>query len=217
MSTMTIHCPWCGSTHKEYTPTCSRCGGWMPAPQEAPEADAGHREKTPPLAPPPAPRQFAPDYFRRFLLTDQWVLVSGLFLFFAVVFTPLGLLMSLSKLIRSTGLIFLLIGGSGLVLGALLAAYRYNEDKIYLRLLTSGDAVVGKVTEISENFLVSKGTRSHSVHPFNIRYTFQVNGQEYRGRVEAFRPFRKALREGSATYVLYLPNSPWRNTLYPIP
>jgi hypothetical protein len=52
-------------------------------------------------------------------------------------------------------------------------------------------------------------------HPWMIRYTFQANGQLYEGNVSTLN--RPNYQPGQRVYVLYLPQNPEYNALYPHP
>jgi hypothetical protein len=50
-----------------------------------------------------------------------------------------------------------------------------------------------------------------------IRYQFQVNGQNYEGKVRTLNPAGGHLQSGHMVWVLYLPDTPQRNSMYPHP
>ena len=52
-------------------------------------------------------------------------------------------------------------------------------------------------------------------HPWLIAYGFEVGGRQYEGRVATLNP--PALRPGWPVRVLYLPEAPRHNALFPHP
>ena len=54
-------------------------------------------------------------------------------------------------------------------------------------------------------------------NPWTITYDFRVDGRPIEGRVTTLNPPSLQLQPGQPAYVLYLPESPQANSLWPHP
>jgi hypothetical protein len=73
--------------------------------------------------------------------------------------------------------------------------------------------VEGQISQVEQNFQVRVNMRN----PWVIWYQFHLGGQSYEGHVSTFNTPGPSLQPGQPAYVLYLPQSPERNVLYPHP
>jgi hypothetical protein len=104
------------------------------------------------------------------------------------------------------GLVFLGVGGG-------LLASRYQYASRVVRVLREGTATVGRIVNVAENYSVQVNNR----HPWAIEYQFQVNGREVTGHVSTLTPPGSSIQPGRRACVLYLPENPEINSLYPHP
>jgi hypothetical protein len=77
--------------------------------------------------------------------------------------------------------------------------------------LRDGQAALGEITNISKNYRVRINRR----HPWIIQYSFKVFGSDYQGKLSTLSQPDADLEPGKAVYVLYHPDDPNKNTLYP--
>jgi hypothetical protein len=89
--------------------------------------------------------------------------------------------------------------------------WRYNEAKQKLQAFQRGQPILGEITDIHINYNVRSGTR----RPWVIHYRFQINGRDYEGRVNTLNREAANYQPKQPVYVLYLPDHPEQNTLYP--
>ena len=82
-----------------------------------------------------------------------------------------------------------------------------------VNVLRDGQATQGQIVEAQENYSVTVNGR----HPWVIRYEFQANGQSHIGQVTTFNQLEQRLQAGRTAYVLYLPDAPKWNSIYPHP
>jgi hypothetical protein len=199
-----ITCPWCGTNYTTFRNNCVNCGGPLPLPAE--EAAA-----PPPIPhipePPPAPRAFKGSFVWRKLLSDGWAIAAGVFLLIGAIFTLIGI----PLILVVVGIVFVPLGLLFLGAGVPILIWRYNQAQQTLNVLRMGEAVLGTIVDISENVAVEVNGR----HPWTITYGFQVDGQEYKGKTTTLRPVGFTHQVAQPMYVLYLPDDPAQNTIYP--
>ena len=183
----------------------------MPPPTD-PAAAASVDEGSPP-APPPAPRAIADSYAWRLMFSDGWAVVGLVFVILGAVFTLVGGALTLGIITALVGLPFLFIGLGFLGVGLALARGRYQTAKQVVNVLRQGAATVGQIEDVQENLAVRVNQR----HPWTITYQFRLNGRDFAGRVSTLNPPGPALRPGRRASVLYLPDAPEHNVLYPHP
>jgi hypothetical protein len=163
--------------------------------------------------PPPPPRAFPNSYAWRFLLTDSWGIVAGILALLGFIFAATGAGLILGIVTALIGIPFFGVGAVLFALGVAILAGRYNEAQKFLAVLRYGDATRGQVTEVERNLTV----RINHQHPWIIHYAFQWGGNSYQGRVSTLNSPGPQLQVGQAVCVLYLPENPARNALYPHP
>lgn len=198
-----IICPWCGTNYPVFQTNCKNCGGPLPAEEEAPSAALP--------APPPAPRNLPGNYVWRMLLTDGWSVAAFIFGLLGGIFTIVGFGLTAAILTAFVGLPFLFIGLPFLGAGIAVAVWRYHRAQQVLAVLRSGEAILGQITDTSEKTYVTINDR----HPWTIAYRFQVGGSEYAGAATTLRTPDWRQQPGQPVYVLYLPDNPAQNTIYP--
>jgi hypothetical protein len=111
------------------------------------------------------------------------------------------------------GIPFAVLGLVFLAVGAVLTVARYKEAQKSVEVLRTGQAVEGQISQVEQNFQVRVNMRN----PWVIWYQFHLGGQSYEGHVSTFNTPGPSLQPGQPAYVLYLPQSPERNVLYPHP
>lgn len=207
-----ITCPWCGTSYQTFQPNCSNCGGVMPResnPYGIPPAQAG--SPAPLIPPPPAPRTISNNYAWKLVFQQADGIVGAVFLIIGTIFGCVSIILVLAIITVPIGLIFLLVGGLMFLLGIGLFVQRYQKALKVVNVLQVGEAVPGEVIACVQNFSV----RINHRYPWIISYRFQVHGQSYTGTVTTLD--QPGLVSGQPVYVLYLPDSPANNSIYPHP
>jgi hypothetical protein len=204
-----ITCPWCGTHYAAFQSNCKNCGGPLPPPAHAaaPEREADL------LPPPPPPRPISDSYVWRLLAADGGAIVAGIFAMLGVIFMIVGVPLTIGIITAFVGLPFAGLGIVVLGVGGLVLVRRYGAARKTVSVLRQGEAARGQITDLEENLSV----RVNGRHPWTIKYQFQVNGRNYEGKVSTLNRPDPQLQPEKAAYVLYLPEAPEVNTLYPHP
>jgi len=202
-----ITCPWCGTTYAAYRSPCQKCGGPIPLPARAeqPEQDIA--------PPPPAPRPIADSYAWKLLFSDGWAVAALVFLLIGGIFVITGVPLVLVVVTAFVGLPFAVLGIMFLVAGAIILNQRLQKARVTVKVLREGQAARGQITNVDMNYSVRVNDRN----PWTIQYAFQVMGDKYEGQVTTLNPPGPMIQPGKAMYVLYLPDNPQDNSLYPHP
>ena len=200
---MTTTCPWCGTSYTTFRNNCKNCGGPLPPVEQAP---------TPPpipdvAEPPPAPREFKNSFVWRTLFSEGWAIAAGVFVLLGAIFFLIGI----PLLLVFVGIVFVPLGLLFLAVGVPIIIWRYQKAQQTLNVLRMGEAVLGNIVDITENFAVEVNGR----HPWTITYGFEVDGDTYEGQTTTLRPVGFTHHPGQPMYVLYLPDDPRQNTVYP--
>jgi hypothetical protein len=199
-----ITCPWCGTSYTAFRSNCVNCGGPLPPPRE----EASTPSPIPDISePPPAPRDFKNSFAWRKLLSDGWAVAAGVFLLLGVIFTLIGI----PLILVVVGIAFVPLGLVFLGAGVPILIWRYNLAQQTLNVLRLGEPVLGSIVDIHENVAVEVNGR----HPWIITYGFEVDGEEYEGKTTTLRPVGFTHQVAQPMYVLYLPDDPTQNTIYP--
>jgi hypothetical protein len=202
-----VTCPWCGTSYTSFQPNCSNCGGPLPSRErEAASATLG------PMPPGP-PRAISDTYAWRLMWSEGWSISALVFMILGTVFSLLGGALTIAVITAFVGIPFLLLGIGFLLAGGLVGSWRHREARRTVEVLRAGQSAEGRITGVDENLSVSANSR----HPWRIAYSFELAGQEYQGAVSTLKAPGPHLKEGSSTWVLYLPNDPRRNVIYPHP
>jgi hypothetical protein len=200
-----IACPWCGTNYTTFRSNCRNCGGPLPPPAEETAAPPPFSDV---LEPPPAPRDFKNSFAWRKLLSDGWAIAAGVFALIGSIFTLIGI----PLILVVVGIVFVPLGLLFLSAGIPILIWRYQKAQQMLNVLRMGEPVLGAIVDITENIAVEVNGR----HPWTITYGFEVNGQKYEGRTTTLRPVGFTHQVGQPVYVLYLPDDPTQNTIYPL-
>jgi hypothetical protein len=203
-----ITCPWCGTSYIAFISNCRNCGGPLPLPARETET----AEDTL-LQPPSSPRPINDAYIWRLLAADGGAIAALVFVLLGIIFTPLGIFLTLGVITAFVGIPFLGLGLIFLAGGITAGIRRVRTARQQVNILQMGEAVEGHITQMDENRHVLVNGR----HPWNIRYQFELNGQTYEGQVETLNVPGATLAPGKRACILYLPQSPERNVLYPHP
>ncbi len=204
-----ITCPWCGTAYPTFQSNCKNCGGPLLPPRET--ASPSDAETLP--VPPPPPRPISNNYAMRLLFMDGWGIAGFVFGLLGTIFTLLGFGLTLGIITAFVGIPFLGVGLVFLAAGIPLLAWRYQEKQKIVGVLRHGQAMQGQITGIQQNLNV----RINHRHPWVISYRFQVMGREYPGETTTLSQPGEHLQPGKPAWVLYLPNTPELNTIYPHP
>jgi hypothetical protein len=163
--------------------------------------------------PPPAPRLISGKYTWRLLLTDAWGIVALVFGLLGVIFSSVGAGLTFVIVTAFVGIPFLLIGLVFLVAAFTVGTWRYDRARRVVNVLRIGEATQGPIIDVQKDYSV----RVNGQHPWVIRYQFQVNGQDYEGKVRTLNPVGARLQTGKMVWILYLPDAPQWNSIYPHP
>jgi hypothetical protein len=204
-----ITCPWCGTNYVTFQPNCKNCGGSLSLPAER-SADPS---ATGISIPPPAPRKVPRNYAWRILLTDGWGIVGLVFLLLGAIFVIVGLGLIMGIVTALVGLPLAGLGALFFVGGGGILAWRYEKAQQTIKVLEEGDAVLGQIVEVYQNLAVQINGRN----PWTVVYRYEVDRQEYGGKVTTLS--RPDLRQepGKGVYVLYSGARPEQSTIYPHP
>lgn len=198
-----ITCPWCGTSHTAFQPNCQKCGGPLrPA--------AAHADKST-LKPPPAPRTIADKFVWSLMLIDAWAIIGAVFTILGGSFTILGLVLTIIIITAFVGIPFMILGILQLAGGLAILIPRHRRAQKIIDVLRHGESIDGQIVNMEKNMTVRVGLQ----RPWVIRYRFQISGQDYEGVVSTLN--RPEWQPGQTVCVLYLPQSPEYNALYPHP
>jgi hypothetical protein len=212
-----VICPWCGTAYTAFQPNCQRCGGPLTAAEQVPWQPRERPDEAEILGsltePPPAPRPISDSYAWRLIISEGWVVAAFVFGFVGAIFFVVGAMLTIFIITAFVGIPFVLLGLAMLGGGAAVTVWRYQAAKHTVDVMRNGQAVVGHIASVDENLNVSVNGR----HPWTITYRFHIVGSDYEGQVTTLHTPGPALRPGHSAYVLYLPNDPQHNALYPHP
>ena len=207
-----VTCPWCG-TSQEFQSNCINCGGPLPQPVEPLPVGREKPADEAVLMPPPPPRSISDRYIWKLLLADGWGIAALVFALLGAIFTPLGVALTIGIITAFVGVPFVGMGVLFLAGGVGVGAWRYKSAQQTVTVMRLGKAVQGKILEVNEVYNVEVNGR----HPWTIRYEYKISGQTYTGEITTLNRPGENLREGMGVCVLYLPDSPGKNALYPLP
>jgi hypothetical protein len=209
-----VTCPWCGTNYAAFQSNCDKCGGPLPAPYEqgAAYSPASAGDGSLPTPPPP-PRPVANSYAWRLLMSDGWGIVGFIFVLIGAIFTVVGAALTVGIITALVGIPFLVLGLLLLAGGGALASLRYQAAARTVGVLRVGQAVAGQIVRVEANVHVRVNNR----HPWVISYQFRVQERDYAGHVTTLNLPGGGLQPGQRACVLYLPQAPQHNTIYPHP
>jgi hypothetical protein len=204
-----ITCPWCGTNYAVFQSNCSRCGGPIKAPANVAVPTTANEVEMPPSP----PREISESYRWKLFLADAWVIGAGIFALIGGIFAVVGFGLTIGIVTAFVGIPFLgmgllFLGGGGYVL-----YWRYQETAKTVNILRQGEAAVGQIVSVQQNFSVAVNGQ----HPWIISYQFQADGRGFQNKVTTLNPPGLQIERGRQVCVLYLPASPEYNTIYPHP
>jgi len=205
-----VTCPWCGTNYQTFQSNCDRCGGPLALPAEASPASAGAADLP---VPPPAPRPVADSYAWKLVWSDGWGVLGFVLSILGVVFTLVGLGLTVVLITAFVGVPFVVLGLLLLIPGGILLSARYQRGLRTVSVLRAGEPATGQITRVEQNMAV----RVNNQHPWKIAYQFRVRDLPYEGQVTTLNTPSAALQPGQAARVLYLAQAPQYNSLYPHP
>lgn len=206
---MVITCPYCGTNHLEFQSNCKNCGAPLPAPELV--AEAARRRQL--VMPPPPPREIANSFAWKLMLTDGWGIVSFILLFLGAIFAFTGAGLTAGLITAFVGLPFLCFGVGFLGGGGYLFYWRWGIAQTQLNVLRQGLSTTGEITKLEQDYNVTVNGRN----PWRISYKFSLKGEEYEGVVTTLNDPADNLAPGRPAAILYLPEAPQHNGLYPHP
>ncbi len=166
----------------------------------------------PGAVPPPAPRALPKGYARNLMFSGNPLgLVGGIFfavgLLLGVIFPTIGIATGLWLMLLIGGflaLIFTTLGGT-----MLYVVYQAGMNKV--RPYKDGVAVLGEVGNVYKNPLVNVNGRN----PYTVEYLFRADGRPFEGQMDTWSSAVIDLEKGQPLHVLYLPEDPLQNVIYP--
>jgi len=204
-----LTCPWCGTNYATFQSTCTNCGGPLPLPAGKASAETDENLPSPPLP----PRPIADSYAWRLLAADGAAIAALVFVVLGLVFAIVGVVLTAAIVTAFVGIPFAGLGLLFLIGGGALGVWRYQQAHQVLRVLREGEAIEGQIVEVGENYSV----RVNGRYPWVIHYQFRLDGRAFEGRVTTLNTPGAGLQPGKRACVLYLPNAPEYNSLYPHP
>jgi hypothetical protein len=202
-----ITCPWCGTSYVSFQTNCSKCGGPIPLPPKE------TKPQFEPERPPMAPRPFSDSFIWKLIFSDGWAIAASIFLLLGGIFAITGIPLTLAIVTAFVGLPFAGLGLLFLAAGGVIFMNRYQKAVTTVKVLREGQAVLGQILSVDMNYSVQVNGRN----PWIIKYAYQVAGRNYQGEVTTLNRPGSFAQAGNAAYVLYLPDAPENNSLYPHP
>jgi hypothetical protein len=145
--------------------------------------------------------------------SDGLAVVGFIFALLGAVFTLVGAGLTLGVITALVGIPFLALGLIFLGAGTTLGLARYRAAQRIVGVLRMGVPAAGQIGRVEENLAVRVNQR----HPWTIAYQFRVDGREFQGSVTTLNVPLAELQPGQPACVLYLPQAPQHNVLYPHP
>lgn len=209
-----ITCLYCGTNHEQFQSNCKNCGSPLPRLEE--QAKISEVVNAPddvvPEAP-PAPREISNRYVWRLLLSDAWGITALVFLILGIVFLPVGITLILGIVTAFVGIPFAGMGMMFVGGGAAVGHWRYQEKQKVVEVLRNGLQTTGEILDVKQNYNVTVNGRN----PWNITYSFSIDGQDYQGKVTTLNTPGPGLQPGRNARVLYLQEAPTHNVIFPHP
>jgi hypothetical protein len=165
------------------------------------------------LFPPATPRPISDRYAWRLMMVNTLAIVGFVFALLGAIFGMVGFGLTVGIVTAFVGIPFLLLGLVFLILGGGMLIWRYQEAMKVVYVLRWGEVARGQVTDVREDLSVVINNRN----PWVIDYSFRTNGQDVQGSISTLNRPAAYLQPGRLAYVLYMPDSPRYNALYPHP
>jgi hypothetical protein len=166
-----------------------------------------------PAPPPAAPRPISDKYAWRLLFTDGWGIGAFVLGLLGAIFSFLGVVLTLVVVTAFVGVPFLVLGLIFLGVALAVGAWRYHRARQVVNVLRNGESTRGQILDVRQDYSVRVNQR----HPWLIRYGFQVNAGNYEGKVRTLHPVGTRYQAGKPVWVLYVPDAPQWNAIYPHP
>ncbi len=147
------------------------------------------------------------------LITDGWAITGFVFSIIGLVFTFVGFAVTLTLVGAFVGIPFVGMGILFLGAGGSSLAWRYQLAQKTVEVLRHGEAALGEIKKVYQNFQVQVNGR----YPWTVEYGYEMNGQAYLGKVTTLSQPDLSQQPGKAVYVLYMADDPTQNTIYPSP
>jgi len=204
-----LTCPWCGTNYTSFQPNCDNCGGSLPLPPEmAPSPPAKSL-----VSPPPPPRHVPRQALWHIMFSDGWAISASIFSLLGLVFVVVGVPLTVSLVAALVGLPFLGLGLVFLAGGIAILVWRYQTAQETVEVLREGEAVVGEIVSVIQNYQV----RVNGRYPWTVKYDYEVDGRLYGGKVTTLSRPDLSQEPGTPAYVLFMPDDPGQSTIYPSP
>jgi hypothetical protein len=207
-----ITCPRCGTQYQEFQFNCDKCGAALPLP---PADGSGYEEITPvsdePIAPSMPPRQVPRMALVRLLRNEPGAILGSIFFLVGLVILGAATMAMFPAFRLPDSLFFTLFNLGFVVFGAIFFLRAFQKSLRTVKILRDGQAALGEISDVSMNYRVRINRR----HPWVIQYSFKVFGGEYHGKLSTLSQPDADQAPGKAIYVLYHPDDPKKNTLYP--
>ena len=204
-----ITCPWCGTNYTSFQPNCDNCGGSLPLPPETAPTPPGVALS----APPPAPRNVPRQAVWHILFSDGQAIAAMVFTLLGAVFTAVGLPLTLALVPAPVGMPFSALGLFLLAWGIAVLVRRYRVCDRTVEVLRDGEATVGEIVSVTQNFHV----RVNGRYPWTVEYYYEVDGRDYSGKVTTLSRPDLSQQPRSPVYVLFMADDPAQSTIYPSP
>jgi hypothetical protein len=146
-------------------------------------------------------------------VSDGWAIAGAIFALVGAIFGFVGIALTLGIVTAFIGLPFAAFGVLCLGGGGALVVWRYQEAQKIKAVLRDGSAVLGEIEDVQQVLQV----RVNGRHPWTITFLFEVDSRLYQGKVTTLSQPDLGKRPGTEAYVLYLPENPGQNTIYPHP
>ncbi len=196
-----IACPWCTQRNPADALECRKCGGPLPVPGIDPGPE-----------PPPPPRTLPKGYKSRMYWKNSPMTTIGIVfaivgLSIACVFPAIGIAVGLVPFACAGGFF-------GMAFGIIGAAMLYSGIKTArgkLRPYEFGIATPGEIIDIYRDTTVEVNGRN----PWAVQYLFEVGSESIEGKSITWKHAPKLQKAGNHVWVLYMPDDPEQNALYP--
>jgi hypothetical protein len=149
----------------------------------------------------------------RILFTDGWTIAGLIFSLLGFVFGVVGTGLTISLVAAFVGLPFAGLGVLFLGGGIPIVVWRYQVAHRTVEVLEQGEATVGKIVSVHQNYQV----RVNGRYPWTVEYRYEVSGHPYSGKVTTLSRPDLSQQPGRPVYVLHMRDDPGQNTIYPSP
>jgi hypothetical protein len=147
------------------------------------------------------------------MLTDAWGIAALVLGLLGAIFGFVGAVLTVVVVTAFVGIPFLLLGLAFLLVALAVGAWRYDRARRVVEVLRTGESTQGQIMDVGQDYSV----RVNRQHPWVIRYQFRVDGRDYKGKARTLKPVGASLQAGKPAWILYLPDAPQWNAIYPHP